>query len=86
LTRKGFPAQCQTAIAATPEHPGWGSLNLAPNQIHLGPENQAKTMCAKPEHNAAPEVINGRINGRFARGRAGQHYRAYGVRRLGGHR
>ena len=36
--------------------------------IHLSPENQVKTMDAKPEHNAAPKVINGRINGRFAQG------------------
>src|SRR5262252_7771014 len=28
-------------------------------------------MDAKPEHNAAPRVINGRINGRFASGHSG---------------
>src|SRR5262245_28734217 len=35
------------------------------------PENQAKTMDAKPEHNTAPKVINDRINGRFAPGVSG---------------
>src|SRR5215831_15457851 len=44
---------------------------VAQNQIHLTPENQVKTMDTKPEHNATPRVINGRINGRFARGFSG---------------
>src|SRR5262245_15453775 len=35
------------------------------------PQNQAKTMDAKLEHNAAPKVINGRVNGRFAPGFSG---------------
>jgi len=35
------------------------------------PENQAKTMDAKPDENAAPGVINGRTNGRFAKGFSG---------------
>jgi hypothetical protein len=34
------------------------------------PENQAKTM-DEPKHNTAPQVINGRINGRFAQGHSG---------------
>src|SRR5258707_14946272 len=34
-------------------------------------ENQAKTMDPKPEHNTAPKVINGRINGKFAKGFSG---------------
>ena len=38
---------------------------------YLIPQNQAMTMHAKPEHNAAPKVINGRINGRFASGFSG---------------
>ena len=70
LTRKGFSAHWQTAIAATRRAQDGGSLKLAPNQIHLAPENQATTMDAKPEHIAATKLINGRINGRFARGRA----------------
>jgi hypothetical protein len=41
-----------------------------PDQIHLASENQAKTM-DEPEHNTAPKVINGRINGRFAKGFSG---------------
>jgi len=45
--------------------------DIRQNQIHLAPENQAKTMDAKPEHNAAPKLINGRINGRFAPGFSG---------------
>jgi hypothetical protein len=44
---------------------------VAQNQIYLPPENQVKTMDTKPEHNAAPKVINGRINGRFAKGFSG---------------
>src|SRR5207302_10431000 len=36
----------------------------------LAPENQAKTMDER-EHNIAPKVINGRINGRFASGYSG---------------
>jgi len=34
-------------------------------------ENQAATMDAKPMHDTAPKVINGRINGRFAPGVSG---------------
>jgi hypothetical protein len=45
--------------------------DIRQNQIHLAPENQAKTMDAKPERNAAPKLINGRINGRFAPGYSG---------------
>src|SRR5499425_2582216 len=37
----------------------------------LSPQNQAKTMDPKPEHNTAPKVIDGRINGRFAPGYSG---------------
>ena len=40
------------------------------NLVHLAPENQATTM-DEPEHNTAPKVINGRINGRFAKGFSG---------------
>jgi hypothetical protein len=54
----------------------------APHPVELGrdsprirytssPQNQATTMDAKPEHNTAPRVINGRINGRFAPGFSG---------------
>jgi hypothetical protein len=46
-------------------------LKLAQNQIYVVPQNQAKTMDTKSEHNAAPRVINGRINGRFASGHSG---------------
>jgi hypothetical protein len=42
----------------------------SPRIRHLAPENQAKTM-DEPEHNTAPKVINGRINGRFAKGFSG---------------
>src|SRR5205807_10571880 len=38
---------------------------------YTSPENQAKTMDPKPEHNTAPKVINGRIDGRFAKGFSG---------------
>src|SRR6516165_6470112 len=48
--------------------PAW--LKLAKNQIYCLPENQAKTM-DEPEHNVAPKVLNGRINGRFAKGFSG---------------
>src|SRR5262245_14016592 len=35
------------------------------------PQNQAKAMDTKHEHNTAPRVINGRVNGRFAKGFSG---------------
>jgi hypothetical protein len=40
------------------------------NQIYVVSENQVKTM-DKPKHNIAPNVIDGRINGRFAPGYSG---------------
>jgi hypothetical protein len=48
---------------------GWP--RLAQNQITSSPQNQAVTMDAKPERNVAPNVINGRVNGRFAPGHSG---------------
>jgi hypothetical protein len=86
LIRKGFPAHCQTATAtsSTPlsHRAPTGRTNAGANYEDPGqlgprirytssPENQAKTMDAKPEENAAPSVINGRINGRFAKGSSG---------------
>jgi hypothetical protein len=85
LARKGFPAQCQTTSgAAVQQHSqviepktnrsgqgnAVGTPRLAENQIHLAPENQAKTM-DEPERNIAPKVVNGRINGKFAPGVSG---------------
>src|SRR6516165_5413371 len=48
--------------------PAW--LKLAKNQIYCLPENQAKTM-DEPEHNVAPKVLNGRINGQYLAGVSG---------------
>src|SRR5262249_45939474 len=41
------------------------------NQIYVVPQNQAKTMNANTEPNTAPKVINGRIDGKFAKGYSG---------------
>ena len=46
-------------------------LKLAQNHIYVVPQNQGMTMNANAESKAAPKVINGRINGRFAPGYSG---------------
>ena len=79
LTRKGFPAHWQTTIgiAARPKDKPADEGNarawprLAQNQIYVVPQNQAKTMNASTEPKTATNVINGRINGRFAPGVSG---------------
>jgi hypothetical protein len=81
LARKGFPPQRQTTTGVAVQSSSQKTnrqdegnagawARLAQNQMHLAPENQAKTM-DEPEHNTAPKVINGRINGRFAKGFSG---------------
>jgi hypothetical protein len=45
--------------------------SLAENQIYVVHQNQAKTMNANTEPNTAPKVINGRIDGKFAKGYSG---------------
>jgi hypothetical protein len=51
--------------------PDRGWPRLAQNQIYVVPQNQAKTMNANTESSTAPKVINGRIDGRFAKGFSG---------------
>ena len=46
-------------------------LKLAQNHIYVVPQNQGMTMNANAESKAAPKVINGRINGKFAPGYSG---------------
>src|SRR5262245_65513756 len=61
----------------TPKTKRWDEGNvgawprLAQNQIYVVPQNQAKTMNANTEPNTAPKVINGRIDGKFAKGYSG---------------
>ena len=52
-------------------YPARAWLKLAQNHIYVVPQNQAMTMNANAESKAAPKVINGRINGRFASGHSG---------------
>src|SRR5262245_36631345 len=76
---KGFPAHWQTitGVAALQKTKRWDEGNggawprLAQNQIYVVPQNQAKTMNANTEPNTAPKVINGRIDGKFAKGYSG---------------
>jgi hypothetical protein len=63
LTRKGFPAQCQTTNSA--------AVQNRPRIRYALPDNQADDMDANPKHGGAPQLINGRINGRFAPGFSG---------------
>src|SRR5262245_10218943 len=79
LTVKGFPAQCQTTVKQS-HHSSSQKTNrldqgnvgawprLAQNQIYVVPQNQAQAMSANTEPNTAPKVINGRIDGKFAKG------------------
>src|SRR5262245_38224732 len=51
--------------------PSTGLAETRPESYIRRPQNQAMTMNANAESKAAPKVINGRINGRFAPGYSG---------------